>query len=62
MKDVIKIKLTRLPLNEGKEEVKPLGLLVPRELFKKKTKLYMPRPILKPPWEVVSMKFSLKLI
>ncbi|KEH18242.1 hypothetical protein MTR_8g015130 [Medicago truncatula] len=58
----IKIKLARLPLNEfieGKEEFKLLELLVTKEPLKETTKLYMSRPIPKPPWEVVSMDFSL---
>jgi len=52
VKDVIKIKLAHLLLNdfnEGKEEFKPLELLVPKEPFTENTKLYMPRPIPKPP-------------
>ncbi|RHN63327.1 hypothetical protein MtrunA17_Chr4g0057101 [Medicago truncatula] len=58
----IKIKLARLPLNEfieGKEEFKLLELLVTKEPLKETTKLCMSRPIPKPPWEVVSMDFSL---
>jgi hypothetical protein len=52
--DVTEIKLTLLLLNEfneRKEEFKPLKLLVTKEQFKEKTKLYMPRPVPKPPWE-----------
>ena len=43
----MKIKLVHLPLNEGKEEFKPLGILVANELFKDKTKLYMPLKVRK---------------
>jgi hypothetical protein len=63
--DVIKIKLTHLPLNEvneGKEEFKPLEILVPKEPFNEKTKLYMSRPVPKPPWEDVTIDFSLGLL
>jgi hypothetical protein len=65
VKDVIKIKLAHLLLNEfneGKVEFKQLGLLVSKELLKKKTKVYMPRPIPKPPWEVVSTYFELGIL
>lgn len=59
-KDVIKINLAPLRLNEfneGKEEFK--SLLVLTEPFKEKTKLYMPRPVPKPPWEDVTIDISL---
>jgi len=51
VKDVYGIKFASLPLNEfneGKEEFKPLEILVTKEPFMDKTKLYMPRPIPKP--------------
>lgn len=62
---VIKIKLAPLLLNEfneGKEEFKLLELLVTKELFMDKTKLYMPRSIPKPPSEDVTIDFSLGLL
>jgi hypothetical protein len=60
---VIEIKLAPLPFNEfndRKEEFKLLGLSLTKEPFEDKRKLYMPRPIPKPPWEVVSMDFPLE--
>jgi len=55
---VIEIKLAPLLLsefNEGKEEFKPLRILVANELFEKKIKVYMSRPITKPSWEDVTL-------
>lgn len=63
--DVIEIKLAPLLLNEfnkGKDECKSLELLVTKEPLKHTSKLCMSRPIPKPPWEVVSMDFSLGLL
>jgi len=64
IKDVIKIKVAPLLLNEfndGKVESKLLGLSLAEEPFKDKTNLYMPRPIPKP-WEDVTIDFSLGLL
>jgi len=64
VKDGIKIKLVHLPLNEfneGKDECKSLEILLTKEPLKDTTKLCMSCPIPKPPWEVVSMDFSLGL-
>jgi len=60
--DEIKIKLVCLPINEGKEEFKTLGLFVAKESFKDKTKLHMHRLVPKPPWEDVIVDFSLGLL
>jgi len=65
VKDVIKINLTPLPLNEfneGKVEFKSLEFMVTKEPMKDTTKLCMSRSIPKPHWEVVSMDFSLGLL
>ncbi|KEH17040.1 hypothetical protein MTR_0050s0090 [Medicago truncatula] len=65
LKDVIEINLAPLPLNEfndGKKEFKQLGLSLAKEPFKKKTKLYISRLDPKPPWEDVTINFSLGLL
>jgi hypothetical protein len=62
LKDEIKIKLTRLPLNEfndRKEEFNLLGLSLAKEPFKDKTKLCLLRPVPKPPCENVGTYFVL---
>jgi len=62
VKDVIKIKLAPLLLNEfndGKVEFKLLGLSLAKEPFKDNTKLCLFRPVPKPPWENVATDLSL---
>jgi hypothetical protein len=63
LKDEIKIKLTRLPLNEfndRKEEFNLLGLSLAKEPFKDKTKLCLLRPVPKPPWKMLELILSLE--
>jgi len=63
--DGIKIKLAPLPINEYNEvtkEFKSFDVLVTKEIFKEKTKLYMSRPVPKPPWEDVTIDFSLGIL
>jgi hypothetical protein len=65
LKDLIKINLAPLLLNEfneGKEEFKSLDILVTKEPLKDTSKLCMCHPIPKPPWKVISMDFSLGLL
>jgi len=65
VKDVIKIKLAPLLLNEfneGKKKFKPLELLVTKELFKDKTKSCLLRLVPKSPFENVGTDFVLRIL
>jgi hypothetical protein len=65
VKDEIKTKLARIPLNEfneGNNGCKSLELSLTKEPFMEKIKLCLLRPVPKPPWENVRTDFVLGIL